>query len=111
MVAGAHATQRARSARGMDRGGVLTTHPRRTRPLMRISVEHSTVYRYDAAVHQEPHTFRLTPRSDASQRVLRPELAITPPPAGRSVALDLARNVVTEASFLEPMTQPARRGA
>src|SRR3954466_3600620 len=95
----------------MDRGGVLTTDPRRTRPLMRISVEHSTVYRYDAAVHQEPHTFRLTPRSDASQRLLRHELEIAPSPAGRSACLDLDGNVVTEAWFLGPMTELAVRSS
>src|SRR5947209_9939292 len=102
MVAGTHAAQRARSPGGVGRGGVLTIDPRRTRPLMRISVEHSTVYRYDAEVHQEPHTFRLTPRSDASQRVLRHELEITPAPAGRSACLDQDGNVVVEAWFFGP---------
>ena len=72
---------------------------------MRISVEHSTVYRYDAEVHQEPHTFRMTPRSDASQRVLRHELEITPAPAGRSACLDHDGNVVVEAWFRRPMTE------
>jgi transglutaminase-like putative cysteine protease len=78
---------------------------------MRISVEHSTVYRYDAEVHQEPHTFRLTPRGDASQRVLRHELEITPAPAGRSACLDQDGNVVVEAWFLAPMTELAVRSS
>jgi transglutaminase-like putative cysteine protease len=78
---------------------------------MRIAVEHSTVYRYDGEVHQEPHTFRLTPRSDGSQRVLRHELQITPEPAGRSVCLDVDGNVVVEAWFREPMTELAVRSS
>jgi len=78
---------------------------------MRISVEHSTIYRYDAEVTQEPHTFRLTPRCDASQRVLRHELEITPAPAGRSTSLDHDGNVVVEAWFLGPMTELAVRSS
>src|SRR5437660_815869 len=78
---------------------------------MRRSVEHSTVYRYDAEVHQEPHTFRLTPRSDASQRVLRHDLEITPAPAGRSMCLDHDGNVVVEAWFLGSMTELAVRSS
>ena len=70
---------------------------------MRISVVHSTVYRYDAPVFQEPHTFRLRPRSDASQNLLRYSLDITPAPAGRSWCLDQDGNVVLEAWFHEPM--------
>jgi len=78
---------------------------------MRISVEHSTIYRYDAEVTQEPHTFRLMPRCDASQRVLRHELEITPRPAGRSMCLDHDGNVVTEAWFLGPMCELAVRSS
>ena len=78
---------------------------------MRIAVEHSTLYRYDAPVHQEPHTFRLTPRSDASQRLLRHELQITPAPAGRTTCLDQDGNVVVEAWFREPMTELSVRSS
>src|SRR6476659_2599647 len=78
---------------------------------MRISVEHSTVYRYGAEVHQEPHTFRLTPRTDASQRLLRHDLEITPAPAGRSTCLDQDGNVVVEAWFRGPMTELAVRSS
>lgn len=74
---------------------------------MRISVAHSTRYRYDAEVYQEPHSFRLTPRSDGSQRLLRHELQITPAPAGRSTCLDQDGNVVVETWFLEPMRELA----
>jgi transglutaminase-like putative cysteine protease len=70
---------------------------------MRISVVHSTEYRYDAPVFQEPHTFRLRPRSDASQNLLRYSIEISPTPAGRSWCLDQDGNVVLEAWFHEPM--------
>jgi transglutaminase-like putative cysteine protease len=66
---------------------------------MRISVSHSTVYRYDAPVHQEPHTVRLRPRENASQRLLRYELKIVPEPAGRSECLDQDGNSITEVWF------------
>ena len=78
---------------------------------MRIFVDHSTIYRYDAEVHQEPHTFRLTPRTDASQRLVRHELEITPAPAGRSTCLDQDGNVVVEAWFSGPMRQLAVRSS
>jgi transglutaminase-like putative cysteine protease len=72
---------------------------------MRISVVHSTRYRYDAPVFQEPHTFRLRPRSDASQNLLRYSIDISPTPAGRSWCLDQDGNVVLEAWFHEPMEE------
>ncbi len=50
---------------------------------MRITVEHSTVYRYPAAVQLEPHTFRLRPRMTTTQWLLavRPSHSAS---AGRS---------------------------
>ena len=51
---------------------------------MRISVVHSTLYRYDRPVFQEPHTFRLRPREDGAQHLLRFDLQISPEPAGRT---------------------------
>ena len=72
---------------------------------MRISVVHSTVYRYQKPVHPEPHTFRLRPREDAAQRLVRFALAISPDPAGRTDCLDQDGNVVTEAWFDRPLTE------
>jgi transglutaminase-like putative cysteine protease len=66
---------------------------------MRFSVVHTTRYRYDAPVFLEPHTFRLCPRQDGAQRVLRHELAISPAPAGRADGLDQDGNVITQAWF------------
>jgi transglutaminase-like putative cysteine protease len=70
---------------------------------MRISVAHTTVYRYDNPVWQEPHTFRMRPRTDAAQRLIRHELTIAPTPAGQSWCLDQDGNVVLETWFHEPM--------
>src|SRR5262249_30069735 len=87
MVAGAYAAQRGGSSVGVDRGRV---------PYMRFSVVHTTRYRYDAPVHLEPHTFRLRPRQDGAQQLLRHSLVITPSPAGRADLLDREGNVVTQ---------------
>ena len=70
---------------------------------MRIAVTHSTIYRYDGPVFQEPHTFRLRPRSDAAQTLLTHSLEISPAPAGRTACLDQDGNVVVEAWFHGPM--------
>jgi transglutaminase-like putative cysteine protease len=72
---------------------------------MRFSVTHTTVYRYDAPVAPEFHTFRLRPRDDAAQRLLRYEIGISPAPAGRCECLDQDGNVVIEAWFETPVEQ------
>jgi transglutaminase-like putative cysteine protease len=72
---------------------------------MRISVTHTTFYRYDAPVAPEPHTFRLRPRDDASQRLLRYAIEISPAPAGRSECLDQDGNVVLETWFAEAIEE------
>lgn len=74
---------------------------------MRISVTHSTRYQYDAPVIQEPHTFRMRPRTDAAQRLLRFALQISPLPSGQSECLDRDGNVVLEAWFNTPMSELA----
>jgi len=66
---------------------------------MRISVTHNTVYQYDGSVRLEPQTFRLRPREDGSQRLLRYALEIAPSPAGRTECLDQDGNVALEAWF------------
>jgi transglutaminase-like putative cysteine protease len=74
---------------------------------MRISVIHSTIYRYDQPVFQEPHTFRLRPRQDAAQNLLRYALEISPSPAGKTDCLDQDGNVVLEAWFDSPLEEMA----
>lgn len=36
---------------------------------MRIAVVHTTLYRYSSPVYLEPHTIRLRPREDTTQRL------------------------------------------
>ena len=72
---------------------------------MRISVVHSTLYRYDAPALLEPHTFRLRPRNDASQRLEQFALDLAPAPAGQSWCLDQDGNVTLETWFREPLQE------
>jgi transglutaminase-like putative cysteine protease len=72
---------------------------------MRIQVHHSTQYLYDSPVFLEPHTFRLRPRDDGTQRLLSYRLDITPVPAGRSDCLDQDGNVAVEAWFDRKLTE------
>lgn len=72
---------------------------------MRIAVTHSTVYRYDSPVYHEPHTFRLRPRDDGAQHLVRYDLEISPAPGGRTECLDQDGNVVVEAWFDRPLDE------
>lgn len=71
---------------------------------MKITVTHSTLYRYDFPVYLEPHILRLQPRMSADQRLLAFDLQIAPTPAGTTECLDqdgtLALNV-----WFEGLTQ------
>lgn len=84
----------------MDRGRVQPPYAGRS---VRVSLTHTTTYRYSAPVHLEPHTIRLRPRDDGSQRVIQYALAIAPEPAGRSDCLDQDGNVVVETWFDAPV--------
>jgi transglutaminase-like putative cysteine protease len=66
---------------------------------MRISIVHSTVYTYDSPVFLEPHTFRLRPREDGSQRLSAYMLSVSPAPAGQAQCLDHDGNVILQAWF------------
>jgi transglutaminase-like putative cysteine protease len=72
---------------------------------MRISVVHSTVYRYDSPVFLEPHTFRLRPREDGSQRLSAYLLSISPIPVGQTQCLDHDGNVIVQAWFAGETTE------
>lgn len=74
---------------------------------MKISVLHSTVYRYDGPVQLSPHTIRMRPRDDASQRLISHELRVEPTPAGRTCSLDQDGNVVTNVWFDKPLRSMA----
>jgi transglutaminase-like putative cysteine protease len=66
---------------------------------MHFRVIHSTRYRYDSAVFLEPHTLRLRPRSDPSQKLLRFDLHLEPAPALVNEGLDAEGDAVGYASF------------
>ena len=68
---------------------------------MKISVAHSTVYRYEDTIDLESHVIRLRPRDDASQKVLYYDLRIQPAPMTRAEGTDQDGNVVTQAWFNE----------
>jgi transglutaminase-like putative cysteine protease len=70
---------------------------------MRISVAHTTVYRYDQAVDLGPHVVRLRPRDDGSQKLVCYDLRIHPEPEIRAEGTDQDGNVVTHAWFREPV--------
>jgi transglutaminase-like putative cysteine protease len=67
---------------------------------MRIAATHSTIYRYTQPVTLEPHTLRLRPRDDVTQRLLSHQLSITPAPAGQAAFSDQDGNGVVQAWFV-----------
>jgi transglutaminase-like putative cysteine protease len=69
---------------------------------MKITVAHSTVYRYEFPVCLEPHIFRLHPRTNSAQRLLAFDLRITPTPAGTTECLDQDGNLALNAWFGAP---------
>ena len=69
---------------------------------MKISVTHSTVYRYDFPVFLEPHIFRLRPRTNSAQRLLAFDIQISPTPAGTTECLDQDGNLALNAWFNAP---------
>jgi transglutaminase-like putative cysteine protease len=66
---------------------------------MRISVTHSTRYRYDFPVILEPHILRLRPRMTNAQRLTAFDLQIAPAPAGTTECLDQDGNLALNAWF------------
>src|SRR6185503_9215612 len=72
---------------------------------MIITVDHSTSYRYDCAVHLQPHTFRLRPRMTTTQRLLSFDLEVVPLPTGTTECLDQDGNLALHAWFGEPVAE------
>lgn len=66
---------------------------------MKITVTHSTIYRYDFPVFLEPHIFRLRPRMNSAQRLLAFDLQISPTPAGTTECLDQDGTLALNAWF------------
>lgn len=68
---------------------------------MRFEIGHLTRYVYEAPVFLEPHTLRLTPRSDASQRLEAFQLLVEPSPSGRAANVDIEGNETINLWFEE----------
>ena len=75
---------------------------------MRISVVHSTVYRYDSPVYLEPHTFACAPARMRSQRLAVRDSRSRPHPPAQPQCLDQDGNVISPApgSTASPGTRP-----
>ncbi len=68
-------------------------------PRMKFRISHLIAYRYSLPVFLEPHTFRLCPRSDGSQRVVAFSLEFEPRPSISTEVLDPEGNRVLHAWF------------
>jgi transglutaminase-like putative cysteine protease len=69
---------------------------------MKISVTHSTKYRYEFPVCFEPHVFRLLPRMSGAQRLLSLEIQIAPTREGSTECLHQDGNLSLNAWFAAP---------
>jgi transglutaminase-like putative cysteine protease len=72
---------------------------------MKVSVTHSTVYRYDFPVYLEPHIFRLRPRTNSAQSLLAFDIRIAPTPAGTTECLDQDGTLALNAWFDGPTSE------
>ncbi len=59
---------------------------------MIIRITHATWYNYSNEVFIEPHTIRLIPKSNNTQRLIDFDMTIAPGPDGRSSVVDLSGN-------------------
>ncbi len=66
---------------------------------MLFKITHTTTYTFSRPVFLEPHTIRLRPRCDGSQRLIQFELQMEPKPAGLSECLDVEGNCAIHAWF------------
>jgi transglutaminase-like putative cysteine protease len=66
---------------------------------MLFVVKHTTEYSYSRPVFLEPHVFRLRPRSDGTQELIRFKMQIEPQPTGTTECTDLAGNASLYAWF------------
>lgn len=68
---------------------------------MIIKVSHTTRYTYNKSIFLEPHTIRLRPREDVTQKVLHYQFDINPRPAGITEGMGPVGEPVTHAWFEE----------
>ena len=66
---------------------------------MLFAVTHNTKFSYSQPVFLEPHTVRLRPREDGSQKLLYFDMRVDPSPAGHTSCVDLEGNVTSRMWF------------
>jgi transglutaminase-like putative cysteine protease len=66
---------------------------------VRFQIRHLTRYVYSRPVLLEPHTIRLRPRCDATQKVLRFEIEVHPEPVGIAAGIDAEGNPFEQVWF------------
>lgn len=66
---------------------------------MHVTIRHQTQYQYSRPVALDPHSLRLRPRQDGSQRIRQYTLEITPRPAGLTEFTDLEGNAASQVWF------------
>lgn len=59
---------------------------------MKFNIRHRTTYTYSDKVFLDPHTVRLRPRSNGTQRVDKFDITIDPEPIGMTNSIDLSGN-------------------
>lgn len=64
-----------------------------------FNIRHFLAYEYSTDVFLEPHTLRMRPRSDATQRLINFSSGVSPMPDGQSDSLDLDGNVCSNLWF------------
>jgi transglutaminase-like putative cysteine protease len=68
---------------------------------MLFHIRHTTTYTYSRPVALDPHTLRLRPRHDGSQRLASFVLELTPQPAGMTEFTDLEGNAAAQVWFAD----------
>lgn len=77
----------------MDAEGVIEdTEEKQYLNYMIFKISHITRYKYNKQVFLEPHTLRLRPRNDCSQKLHKFAIKVEPPQVGKSDCVDLEGN-------------------
>lgn len=83
----------------MDQRGHVTAAATGWTRAVNFRIRHETEYRFSRPAFLEPHTVRLSPRSDGATTVENSSVLVDPPPATHSRHLDAEGNVVDQLHF------------